>query len=106
MAAVSVITRYEPTRTATGTLAHAIARPTPVTDDPTYSGCATQRYGPEVVTSRALLRWPAAQTRKSSPPAARLNPMAIDRAVGVASASTIAPNTKPSVTRRRASTWT
>src|SRR5437899_1257146 len=48
-------------------LAHATARPTPITDDPTYSGCAVQRYGPVEVTSLAFLTWPAAQIRIASP---------------------------------------
>ena len=36
-------------------------------DEPTYSGCANQRYGPDAVTSRDLLRCPAAQMRSASP---------------------------------------
>ena len=56
MAAVSVIARYTATITATTTRPDAIARPAPITDDPRYSGCATNRYGPDRVTSRDLLR--------------------------------------------------
>ena len=41
-----------------------------MTDEPTYSGCANQRYGPDAVTSRDLFRWPAAQIRSASPSAA------------------------------------
>src|ERR671931_2276396 len=84
-------------------LAHAIASPTPITDEPTYNGWATNLYGPDEVTSRPFFKWPAAQKRMASPAAATLRPMPSDRGVGWASASTIAPNTNPSVTRRRAS---
>src|SRR2546428_7083911 len=44
--------------------------------------------------------------RIASPAAATLRPIASDRPVGCASASTIAPKTNPSVTRSRASVWT
>src|ERR1043166_7109752 len=89
--------------TATGTLAHAIARPTPITDEPTYNGCADHRYGPETVTSRDFCRWPAAQKRIASPTADTVMPAATDARLGCARISTSAPNTKPSATRNRAS---
>src|SRR5438874_8123615 len=75
-------------------------------DDPTYNGCANQRYGPDTVTSRDLCRWPAAQKRTASPQAEIAIPAASDPRVGVASTSTSAPETKPSATRKRASVAT
>src|SRR6185436_2018352 len=54
------------------------------------------------VTSRALLRWPAAHTRSASPATAIDMPAAIDRAVGCASTSVAAPHMNPSATRLRA----
>ena len=75
-------------RFETGTLAHEIARPSPMTDDPTYNGCAHHRYGPDAVTSRDLLRCPAAQTRIASPQAETVMPATRDAPVGCASTST------------------
>src|SRR5207249_10479357 len=102
-AGVSVVTRYATMTVGAVRLAHASARPIPITAEPTYRGWATHRYGPDVVTSRDLFRCPAAQMRMPSPIAAIPKPIASDRAVGCASARTSAPNTNPSVTRRRAS---
>src|SRR5437667_7699972 len=84
-------------------LAHATARPTPITDDPTYSGCAVQRYGPVEVTSLAFLTWPAAQIRIASPALAMAAPTATVAGVGDASHNTTTANAKPSGTRLRAS---
>src|SRR5438094_485591 len=84
-------------------LCDAMPNPAPMTDDPTYSGCANQRYGPDEVTSRDLFRWPAAQMRSASPAAAIDMPTAIDLAVGSAAMSTSGAKTHPSATRNRAS---
>src|SRR3954470_10565643 len=83
-------------------LAEAIARPAPITDDPTYSGCATQRYGPDTVTSLDLRKCPAAQIRIASPHAAIDMPISRDSGVGCARTSTRTPKTNPSATRKRA----
>src|SRR4029079_9697650 len=74
--------------------------------DPRYSGCATHRYGPDDVTSRDLLRWPAAQKRSYAQTAAIDMPSTIDRTVGCAKTSVATPHRKPSATRLRASTAT
>src|SRR5262245_31257906 len=78
-----------------------MARPMPINDEPTYSGCATKRYGPERVTSRDLFRCPAAHTRRSSPASATGSPAAIDAVVGAANQKTATPHRKPSATRKR-----
>src|SRR5439155_20086353 len=75
----------------------------PTTDDPTYSGCAVQRYGPVEVTSLAFLTWPAAQIRIASPARAMTAPTATVAGVGDASHNTTTANAKPSGTRLRAS---
>src|SRR5262245_45290879 len=87
---------------ATSALPDATARPAPITDEPTYSGCANQRYGPDDVTSRDLLRCPAAQTRNASPNTAIAVPASSASGVGWASHNTSAPKTNPSITRLRA----
>src|SRR5439155_2734875 len=101
IAAVSVPARYAPMITAAATLAHAIARPMPMIAEPTYSGCAVQRYGPDEVTSLDLLRCPAAQIRIASPIAAIEAPMATVDRVGVATQKTSAADANPSGTRLR-----
>src|SRR5438552_9692652 len=75
----------------------------PITDDPTYKGCAVKRYGPEDVTSVAFCTWPAAQIRIASPTAAMALPIATLARVGDASHSTTTAKAKPSGTRLRAS---
>ena len=67
IAARSVTTRYMTISPAAIGFRDAMPRPTPMIDEPTYSGCATYLYGPDEVTSRALFRWPAAHTRTPSP---------------------------------------
>src|SRR5262245_28570685 len=93
-------------RSATSRLPDAMASPAPMIAEPIYKGCASQRYGPDVVTSRDLFKWPAAQIRNASPNTATADPMPSDVPLGFASHSTSAPNTKPRLTRRRASTAT
>src|SRR5688572_29306367 len=103
MAAVIVEPRYVAITRTTVTLFDAMARPAPMIEDPTYSGCANQRYGPDEVTSRDLLRCPAAQIRSPSPTAARAAPTPSVGPVGSASHSTSAAEANPSGTRLRAS---
>src|SRR5690242_13169210 len=88
--------------TATTTLFAAIARPTPMMDEPAYSGCPSQRYGPDDVTSRDLFRCPAAQIRSASPAAATTVPDSSVRPVGRANQRTASAKTNPSGTRSRA----
>ena len=78
-----------------------IARPTPMMEDPTYSGCANQRYGPDAVTSRALLRWPEAQTRRAFAADGDGRPVA-SVAASAARARARAPRTE---TRARRAAW-
>src|SRR5437870_9620247 len=80
-----------------------MARPAPITDDPIYRGCANQRYGPDAVTSRALLRCPAAQIRITSPATAIEVPTTSEAGVGAANQKTSAPAPNPNGTRLRAS---
>src|SRR5437763_9631492 len=80
----------------------AIARPVAMIDDPMYSGWATHRYGPDAVTSRDLLRWPAAQIRSDSPTTATRLPHNNVDPVGCASHNTMMPEKNPSGTRHRA----
>src|SRR5262249_12071713 len=88
--------------TATSTLFAAIARPAPIMHEPAYSGCPSQRYGPDDVTSRDLFRWPAAQIRSASPAAATSVPSRSVRPVGCASQRTASAKRNPSGTRSRA----
>src|SRR6185436_9329825 len=88
---------------ATVALRDATERPTPITDEPRYSGCATHRYGPDKVTSRALCRCPADQNRIASPTLAIVNPAINVALVGRENQRTRPPHTNPSGTRRRAS---
>src|SRR3954454_19107664 len=83
-------------------LPDAMARPIPITLDPTYSGWANHRYGPDAVTSRDLRRCPAAQIRSASPTPPTQAPAATVHAVGSDSQSTIAPQMNPRNTRKRA----
>src|SRR4051812_34697691 len=87
---------------ATVRLPEAIASPAPRIEDPTYSGCANHRYGPEDVTSRDLFKWPAAQIRNTSPAAATALPASSVAPDGCESHTTSTANTNPSGTRRRA----
>src|SRR6476469_1190188 len=88
--------------TATSALFAAIASPTPMTHEPAYSGCPSQRYGPDDVTSRDLFRWPAAQIRSASPAAATSVPHSSVRPVGCASQRTARAKKNPRGTRSRA----
>src|SRR5262245_12575604 len=83
--------------------ADAIASPTPITAEPTYSGCATYRYGPDDVISRDLYKWPAAQMRMPSPTSATIVPTTTDSFDGLARMNTSGAHTQPSATRNRAS---
>src|SRR5262245_45938285 len=76
--------------------------PSAITDDPTYNGCALQRYGPERVTSRPFSRCPAAQMRMSSPTIAIARPMRQLDSVGCARTAVTTAVTNPSGTRFRA----
>ena len=56
LAAVSVSARYSAMSPIAMRLCDAMPSPRPMTDEPTYSGCENQRYGPDEVTSRDLFR--------------------------------------------------
>src|SRR5690348_13225973 len=98
-----VTPRYTATAVNTAKLPEATASPPPITLDPTYNGCANQRYGPDAVTSRDLFRCPAAQMRRSSPGSAISAPATSVAPVGCASQITTMANRNPSGTRARAS---
>src|SRR5262245_19797011 len=102
IAAVMVVTRYTAISTATTMLFDAIASPTPMIDEPVYSGWPSQRYGPDEVTSRDLFRWPAAQMRRDSPAMATRLPHNSHQPVGCAKQSTRSPERNPSGARSRA----
>src|SRR5207302_2263715 len=79
----------------------ATAKPTPMSNDPRYSGFLVRAYGPEVASASFLRTWPEARARIRRPGTMSSAPAAIDRHDGCASQKYTSAKTNPRGTRIR-----